>query len=315
MNGPWQARIRATLIVSAGIAASPALGSATDALSAVQVLREGGCGGVVPASRPLRHDFALDGVAQQWAAGLPLWAAAERSGYPALAASGLFLSASAGPELEQLRRFSCLIVTSLELRAVGVYRRGPDSWIVMLGDSHVTAAPAAVSRIAPPSTNTRPFESPPPFESSPAPTHTPSAAVFAAQALQLVNDVRARGVRCGGRQFAPAPALALSGTLAGVALGHAADMAQHDYFEHRDLNGQSPADRVRAVGYREKLVGENIAYGPKTLEDVVQGWLDSPGHCENIMDPRFAEMGIAYATGQSGRHGLYWVQLFAAPQT
>jgi len=91
-------------------------------------------------------------------------------------------------------------------------------------------------------------------------------------------------------------------------------MAEHDYFEHRDLNGQSPADRVRAVGYREKLVGENIAYGPKSLEEVVQGWLDSPGHCENIMDPRFAEMGIAYVAGRSGRHGLYWVQVFAEPQ-
>jgi uncharacterized protein YkwD len=314
MNGSRQARIRATLIVSAGIAASPALGSATDALSAVQVLREGGCGGVVPATRPLRHEFALDGVAQQWAAGLPLWAAAERSGYPALTASGLFLSASAGPELEQLRRFSCLIVTSLDLRAVGVYRRGPDSWIVMLGDSHATAVPAAVNRIAPPLTNTRPFDSSPPLASSPAPVHS-TPAVLAAQALQLVNEVRARGVRCGGRQFAPAPPLTLSGTLAGVALGHAADMAEHDYFEHRDLSGQSPADRVRAVGYREKLVGENIAYGPKTLEEVVQGWLDSPGHCENIMDPRFAEMGLAYAAGQSGRHGLYWVQLFAEPQT
>jgi uncharacterized protein YkwD len=106
----------------------------------------------------------------------------------------------------------------------------------------------------------------------------------------------------------------LSGTLGSVALGHAADMAQHDYFEHQDLSGRSPADRVRAVGYPEKLVGENIAYGPKSPEEVVQGWLDSPGHCENIMDPRFAEMGIAYATGHSAKRGLYWVQLLAAPK-
>jgi uncharacterized protein YkwD len=132
--------------------------------------------------------------------------------------------------------------------------------------------------------------------------------------LQLVNDVRTRGTRCGQRLFAAAPPLALSGTLTTVAFGHAADMAEHDYFEHQGLNGQSPADRVRAVGYREKLVGENIAYGPKSVAEVVQGWLDSPGHCENIMDPRFAEMGIAYAAGRSGRHGLYWVQVFAEPE-
>jgi uncharacterized protein YkwD len=146
---------------------------------------------------------------------------------------------------------------------------------------------------------------------------TPAAVptVSAQRALQLVNDVRARGTRCGSRAFAPAPPVTLSGTLAGVAYGHATDMAQHNYFEHEDLAGHSPADRVRAVGYREKLVGENIAYGPETTEEVVQGWLDSPGHCENIMDPRFAQMGIAAAAGQATRHGLYWVQVLAAPQS
>jgi uncharacterized protein YkwD len=99
-----------------------------------------------------------------------------------------------------------------------------------------------------------------------------------------------------------------------VAFGHAADMAAHNYFEHADLSGSSPADRVRAAGYREKLVGENIAYGPESAEEVVRGWLDSPGHCENIMDTRFAEMGVAFAAGRTAKHGLYWVQLLAAPR-
>ena len=137
----------------------------------------------------------------------------------------------------------------------------------------------------------------------------------ATRALQLVNEVRARGTRCGERAFAPAPPVITSGTLATVAFGHAVDMAKHNYFEHQDLAGHSPADRVRAVGYKEKLVGENIAYGPKTLEEVVQGWLDSPGHCENIMDSRFTEMGIAYAAGHGSRRGLYWVQLLAVPRS
>ena len=91
-------------------------------------------------------------------------------------------------------------------------------------------------------------------------------------------------------------------------------MAEKNYFEHVDPSGQSPADRVRAVGYAEKLVGENIAYGPKSVEEVVQGWLDSPGHCENIMDPRFAEMGIGLAPGRSAKRGLYWVQVLAEPR-
>jgi uncharacterized protein YkwD len=302
MNGSWRTRTRVTLIVSVAIAAGPALGSATDALSAVQVLRAGGCGGLVPAARPLRHELALDGVAQQWAGGLPLAAAAERGGYPALATSGLRVSSSTGPVLELLRRSACHEVTSQELRAVGVYRRGVDSWIVLTADYRALTIPAASSRTAPP---------------PPAPAlapRNPPAPVLASQVLRLVNDARTRGTHCGQRVFAPAPPLVLSGTLTDVAFGHAADMAEHDYFEHQGLNGQSPADRVRAMGYREKRVGENIAYGPKSVEDVVQGWLDSPGHCENIMDPRFAEMGIAYAAGRSGRHGLHWVQVFAEPE-
>jgi uncharacterized protein YkwD len=309
MDGSWPARIRATLVVSAGLAAGPALGSATDALAAVQVLREGGCGGIAPAARPLRHELALDGVAQQWAGGLPLAAAAERGGYPALATSGLHVSSTQGGVLELLRRSACNAVTSQELRGVGVYRRGLDSWIVMTADFRAAALPASGARIAPSAL----AASVPQIPRAPSP-RTAAAPVLATHALELVNDVRAHGTRCGERLFAPAPPLALSGTLANVAFGHAADMAEHDYFEHRDLNGQSPADRVRAVGYREKLVGENIAYGPKTVEEVVQGWLDSPGHCENIMDPRFAEMGIGYVAGRSGRHGLYWVQVLAEPQ-
>jgi len=309
MNRSWTARMRVTLIVSAGIAAGPALGSATDALSAVEVLREGGCGGVVPAARPLRHEMALDSVAQQWADGLALAAAAERGGYSALATSGLHVSSTPAGILEALRRYACRTVTSPDLRGVGIYRRGLESWIVMTADYRAPGLPSSGARIAPPALAAPVPESP----RAPVPPGA-TAAALATHALQLVNDVRARGTRCGGRLFAPAPPLALSGTLANVAFGHAIDMAEHDYFEHRDLNGQSPADRVRAVGYREKLVGENIAYGPKTVEEVVQGWLDSPGHCENIMDPRFAEMGIGYAAGRSGRHGLYWVQVFAEPQ-
>ena len=168
------------------------------------------------------------------------------------------------------------------LRDIGIYQKGLDTWLVLASAAVVPA-------------------------SSQAP-------LLATRALQLVNEVRAHGARCGERSFGPAPPVKLSGTLAGVAFGHADDMARHNYFEHEDLAGHSPADRVRAVGYQEKLVGENIAYGPKSADEVVQGWLDSPGHCENIMDPRFAEMGIAYAAGKSSKHGLFWVQLLVAPK-
>jgi uncharacterized protein YkwD len=167
------------------------------------------------------------------------------------------------------------------MRDVGVYSRGTDTWLV-LGYKYLVPSSQEAPRLA-------------------------------ARTLELVNEARAQPRRCGSRSFAAAPPLTLDRTLDSVAYGHAADMAEHNYFEHEDLAGHTPADRVRAVGYREKLVGENIAFGPRTADEVVQGWLDSPGHCENIMDPRFAQMGIAYASGHAKR-GLFWVQLFAQPK-
>jgi uncharacterized protein YkwD len=259
-----------------------------DTLSAVQVLREGGCGGLLPAAQPVHHNPHLDHAAEQWAAGLTPEAAAKRSGYEAQTAAGVHISGAESSAIPLLRRSACRTVTNRALQDIGFYHHGMDTWLVF-ASPYVAPARAQV----------------------PVPARRP---VLAEQALRLVNEVRARGTRCGERSFGPAPPIRLSETLAGVALGHANDMAEHNYFEHVDPAGRSPADRVRAVGYREKLVGENIAYGPQSVEEVVQGWLDSPGHCENIMDPRFAEMGLAYAPGQAARRGLFWVQLLADPR-
>jgi uncharacterized protein YkwD len=278
-----------------------------DALSAVQVLREGGCGGLVAAARPLRHDVLLDQAAAQWADGGSLQAAAESHGFRAEFTTGLHLAGPDSSMLQTLRQSQCRTVTDRTLRGIGMYRRGPDTWLVLAyADVAPLRSKAALVVAAPPAA---------PAKQQAASTTAPQAPLLAARALQLVNDVRARGTRCGSRSFAPAPPVMLSGALAGVAYGHAADMARHNYFEHQDLTGRSPADRVRAVGYQEKLVGENIAYGPDSVDEAVRGWLDSPDHCENIMDPRFAEMGIAYSAGQISRHGLYWVQVLAEPKT
>lgn len=312
MNRRSGARVWGVVAVLPGLAALS--GAHADALSAVQVLRLGGCGGIVPAAQPLRHAARLDAAAAQWAAGKPLGQAAERSGFAADSTAGVHVSGPDAALLEILRRADCRVVTDRSLREVGAFRSGRDNWVV-LAATYALPAGAAAKPLAPPRTAppAAPTSAPRPQpQRAPAP---PSAATRAARALELVNDVRARGTRCGSRSFAPAPPVSLSGALSGVAFGHAADMAAHDYFEHEDLAGHSPADRVRAVGYHEKLVGENIAYGPASVEEVVQGWLDSPGHCENLMDPRFAQMGIASAAGQAARRGLFWVQVLAEPRS
>jgi len=314
MDDSIPGRLWGLALVIAGLLATQA--ARADAMSAVQVLRAGGCGGILPAARPLRRDRQLDGAAAQWATGQSLQDAAGHSGYASGSIAGLHVSGPNDAIFQLIRRSECPTVMDLGLRDIGVYQQGAEAWIVL--------APATTLRVAPPqSAPPGPSDRQPgwavltprqqsrPNDPAPANAAAPS---LATRALELVNDVRARGTQCGRRQFAPAPPLALSGTLSGVAFGHANDMAEHNYFEHQDLAGQSPADRVRAVGYREKLVGENIAYGPEAIEDVVRGWLDSPGHCENIMDPRFVEMGIAYATGRVARRGLYWVQVLAEPR-
>lgn len=292
-------RMWGMLVTLVGVAASPR--TQADALSAVQVLREGGCGGIVPIARPLRHTGALDRAAEQWAAGRPLPQVVTDGGYRSGALFGVHVAGSDATLLQQLSHSDCRALSNPALQEIGAFRRGADTWLVVaLGTGAVAAGVTAPTN--------------PSRQSVPQSRAASPATVLSKRALELVNEVRARGTRCGERAFAPVPPVALSGTLGSVAFGHAADMATHGYFEHQDLAGQSPAERVRAVGYREKLVGENIAYGPQTVDEAVKGWLDSPGHCENIMDPRFAEMGLAFAAGRGAKHGLYWVQVLAEPR-
>ena len=90
-------------------------------------------------------------------------------------------------------------------------------------------------------------------------------------------------------------------------------MVRRKFFEHTGSDGSQPRDRVLRAGYSFRLTGENIALGPESAEEVVAGWLASPGHCENIMDSRFQDMGIAVASGR-GRGQIYWVQTFGSPR-
>lgn len=268
------------------LACCPPSDARADALTDAQLLRRSGCAGVMPAQRPLQYVPALDSIAAQWALGQSLGRAATRSKYTADQLAVVHITGSDDEALQALRRSGCATLMRSDMSEIGFYRRGTGTWLVL-------ASSRPRSRVA---------DSP----------------LFAARVLELVNAVRERGTSCGRQSFAPVPPVRLSAALAAVARGHAMDMAEHEYFEHQDLGGHTPADRVRATGYREKLVGENIAYGPQSPEEVVRGWLESPGHCENIMDPRFAEMGIAYAFGRAPAPasglGLYWVQVLADPK-
>jgi uncharacterized protein YkwD len=90
-------------------------------------------------------------------------------------------------------------------------------------------------------------------------------------------------------------------------------MAEKNYFEHTSLDGRSFVDRIRATDYSGSAAGENIASGFRTAQDTLQGWLKSPGHCVNLMDPDFDHMGLGFAERMEPKYTLsitYWVQDF-----
>ena len=133
-----------------------------------------------------------------------------------------------------------------------------------------------------------------------------------ARIVELVNAARSKPRRCGSEKFSAAPALNESRMLDDAATAHARDMLRRKFFDHRGSDGSQPRDRVLRTGYRSRLTGENIALGPESAEEAVAGWLDSPGHCANIMDARFQEIGVGVASGKK-RGQVYWVQTFGLP--
>lgn len=134
------------------------------------------------------------------------------------------------------------------------------------------------------------------------------------QVLQLVNTARADERSCGNRRFKPAPALRWNARLGNAALKHSRDMASHNFFGHEGHDGNRVDTRATEAGYAWRTIGENVAAGQGSPQQVVDGWLASPGHCANIMNRSFAEMGAAYATNPDSKAVIYWTQVFGAPR-
>lgn len=93
------------------------------------------------------------------------------------------------------------------------------------------------------------------------------------------------------------------------------DMFQQQYFEHDSPQGVKPADVAGKFGYDYLQFAENIAYGPfRTDAELVQAWMDSPGHRANIVNPVFSEIGVAVGRGKLlGSDVWLGVQLFGKP--
>ncbi|MBH3408635.1 CAP domain-containing protein [Pseudomonas glycinae] len=131
--------------------------------------------------------------------------------------------------------------------------------------------------------------------------------------LAEVNAARARPRMCGRPRFAAARPLSWNPALGAAAQGHSKAMAYGNYFAHRDPDGDGPADRARAAGYRGRQIGENIAAGQSSPGKAMAGWLASPGHCANLMNPMFTQVGAGFASEARSDEGVYWTMLFGAP--
>lgn len=128
--------------------------------------------------------------------------------------------------------------------------------------------------------------------------------------LDQINVARATARMCGTKQMPAAAPVTWNGYLAVAAKGHAQDIADKGYFGHDSQDGRTMTNRVEAAGYAGWLsLGENIAAG-YTAKDVVQGWLESPSHCETLMDGKLKEVGLSYVFKANSKFGTYWVSDF-----
>lgn len=125
------------------------------------------------------------------------------------------------------------------------------------------------------------------------------------QAVEILNLVNQE------RKKAGVPALTLSEKLTSIANTKAKDMADKNYFSHESPTYGSPFDMLKHFGVSYSYAGENIAAGQKTAAEVMNSWMNSSGHRQNILNKNYTQLGVGYTQG--GQYGTEWVQLFIRP--
>jgi uncharacterized protein YkwD len=160
---------------------------------------------------------------------------------------------------------------------------------------------------------------------TPGPTFSETAKVARCPAtpappevLTLLNAARRQGAICqrAGPMVVAAP-VTWSDNLAAVAQAQSRDMAELKQMRHRDTLNRGLAERLSAMGYRFSTAVENIAVGYDSLDEVVEAWLDSEDHCENLMNAKVLELGLACSDDASAPEpgaGRYWTLVLGAPR-
>ena len=209
--------------------------------------------------------------------------ALERVGYDAAQVEVIYTRGAQDAEdvMETIRQPYCRVLLNAAYSDIGASRQG-DEWTIVLA---------------------RPL----------LPVTLPEQAVVGREILAAVNAARAVPRTCGTRDFGAAAPLVWDDALGTAALAHSRDMAARRHFAHQGSDGSEVATRATRAGYSWKLIGENIAAGQPTAREAVAGWIESPGHCANLMNPAFTGMGAGYAISRAKMPGfVYWTQVFGA---
>jgi len=202
-------------------------------------------------------------------------------------------------------------------------------------DSHTVVSPQAVNKADTPkadATGNANIPTPAATQTTPAPTADATEDVVVsrisdalkAEYLDAINAARAETQDCGTEGvFDPASAMTWNDRLGNAAWEHSNDMAQSDTFSHTgsdtasDVTAQDQhlghgshfKDRIENQGYTEyRTIGENIAAGYLSAEEVIEGWIKSDHHCANLMNPKFTEVGMALVEKTGTDFGSYWSQ-------
>lgn len=202
------------------------------------------------------------------------------------------------------QRLACLLSLLAALQACG----GGAS------DSSSPAAPTPAPSPPAASPPTAPPTSPPTSPPATGSRATCNLSNFQAEALALVNAHRTAGASCGARgSFAATTALSWNDPLTQASLVHSDDMVSGNFFSHTGSTGLDAGQRATAAGYVWRTWGENIAAGQSTVAVVVAGWMASDGHCANIMNPAFRDIGLACVSGSaSNTYRSYWTMTLGA---
>lgn len=208
------------------------------------------------------------------------------------------------PTMAKAAETNCTTSVTQQIWLKDILNKYPQfkNWTVVTSEKPTTTTTTTNSstKATQPTTSTKPNTTP----TQPTQNNGQASTVNqeASEVIRLVNVERSKN------GLAP---LKANAELSKVATVKAQDMIDKNYFSHTSPTYGSPFDMMKKFGINYTAAGENIAYGQKTPDEVMNGWMNSSGHRANILNSNFTEIGVGVAKDKNGTP--YWVQMFITP--